>query len=315
MLNDFFEDEGQPLKQKGKYLVGSGIKFNIKNGIPRFTPDTSYSTGNFSKLRERHASLQLDSMNGTNDRLTTILNRTGWKPADFKNKTLLECGCGAGPDTETLLNLGANVIAVDIAGVDVAKQNLAKHPRSNHVQFVQDSITNLHLRPNSFDIVFCHRVLQHTPNPEQTLEHILKFVKPNGKVFVHSYSDSRFQTWRWKYWLLPLTNKLPPEYLYKAIKIYAWPAFYLTNLLNSFKLGRQISHMFIPFLNYRSAKKFARKSNKFIVEYGVHDTFDALSPKYDKPIKPARMDQIASRQLKRKYEVFTDSGMTLLRTK
>ncbi len=319
MLNKYFNNyyyyNKQPLKIRSNQLVGGKQKYPIKNDIPRFTSDESYSTGNFSKLREKHDTLQLDSKNGTTDRRNTILNRTRWPASFFKNKTILECGSGAGPDTEILLNLGAKVLAVDIAGVDVAKRNLSSNPNFKNAQIVQDSIYDLHLKPASFDVVFCHRVLQHTPDPEQTLRHILTFVKKGGYVFVHSYSNSRFQTWRWKYVLLPFTNKFPPKLLYTIIKLYAWPVFFITNLTNKTKLGAKFNHVFVPFLNYRSSKKFANKSNKFIVEYGIHDTFDALSPPYDKPINPERMKKIAKQSGLSNFEIYKDSGMTLLRTR
>jgi SAM-dependent methyltransferase len=227
----------------------------------------------------------------------------------------LECGCGAGPDTEILLDLGAKIVSVDIAGVDVAKSNLSSHPNAENVQFVQDSISDLHLKPGSFDIVFCHRVLQHTPDPAQTLDHILQFAKKDGHIFVHSYSNSKFQMWRWKYALLPVTRKLPTQLLYNIIKFYAWPAFYITNIMNSTRFGTKLAHIFVPFLNYRKSKKYVRKSNSFIVEYGIHDTFDALSPSYDKPISPNVMAEIADRHITRDFEVYTDPGITLLRTK
>ncbi|HTE22534.1 MAG TPA: class I SAM-dependent methyltransferase [Candidatus Limnocylindria bacterium] len=313
-----FTYRGKALQEKDGSLTDGKTTFPVRDGIPRFTPDQSYSTGNFSKLRENHATLQLDSINGTTDRLNTILNRTRWPRDFFKGKTVLECGCGAGPDTEILLDLGAKVVSVDIAGVDIAKRNLSKHPRADHVQFVQDSIANLHLKPQSFDVVFCHRVLQHTPDPAATLKHILQFVKKDGYLFVHSYSSSRFQMRRWKYALLPFTNKLPPVLLYKIIQFYAWPTFYLTNFTNKTKLGARFNHIFVPFLNYRSSKKFSQKSNKFIVEYGVHDTFDALSPPYDQPLTPEQMEKIAQKALggtARKFDVYKDTGMTLLRTK
>jgi len=313
-----FTHKGRPLQEKDGSLTDGKATFPIRDGIPRFTPDQSYSTGNFSKLRENHATLQLDSLNGTTDRLNTVLNRTRWPKDFFKGKTVLECGCGAGPDTEILLNLGAKVVSVDIAGVDVARRNLAPNPNSSNVQFVQDSIADLHLKPNSFDIVFCHRVLQHTPDPAATLKHILQFVKKDGSIFVHSYSNSTFQMRRWKYALLPFTNKLPPVLLYSIIQLYAWPVFFATNLTNKIKIGEKFNHIFVPFLNYRSSKKFAQKSNRFIVEYGVHDTFDALSPPYDKPLSPEEMEQIAKKALGDKapqFDVYIDTGMTLLRTK
>src|SRR5688572_19989096 len=157
----FFEMEGEQFRLESDFLVSKTFTIPITNGIPRFTPDLSYSSGNFSLLREKHATLQLDSVNGTTDRLKTVLSRTNWPPEFFKGKTVLECGCGAGPDTEVLVGLGAKVLAVDIAGLDIAKENVP-HP---HVQFVQADIANLPLKRSAFDIVFCHRVLQHTPKP------------------------------------------------------------------------------------------------------------------------------------------------------
>lgn len=319
MLNKYFLQyfvaNKMPLKLSGKRLINNSSRFQVRSGIPRFTPDSSYSSGNFSRLREEHSTLQLDSINNTSDRYNTLLNRTQWPKDFFKGKTILECGCGAGPDTEILLNLGAKVLAVDIAGLEVAQRNLKNNPNYKNLQLVQDSIFKLHLKPKSFDIVFCHRVLQHTPNPEETLEHLLQFVKKDGHVFVHSYSNSRFQKWRWKYALLPITNKLPSELLYGIIKFFAWPAFYITNLTNRFWVGERFNHIFVPFLNYRGSKKFRNKPDSFIVEYGIHDTFDALSPRYDSPLSPDRMEIVAKRNLTRPFEVYTDSGITLLRTK
>ena len=45
---------------------------------------------------------------------------------------------------------------------------------------------------------------------------------------MHSYSSSLRQRLRWKYALLPLTNKLGAGALYRIIRAYAKPAFYFT---------------------------------------------------------------------------------------
>ena len=81
---------------------------------PVFSPEITYSTGNFSKLRENHALLQFDSINNKHDGRNTLFLNTNWEPSFFNNKTILECGCGVGPDTEILLSLGTKVIAVDL---------------------------------------------------------------------------------------------------------------------------------------------------------------------------------------------------------
>lgn len=293
------------------YLDFGQLKIPIRNSIPRFTPDESYSKGNFSLLRQKHATLQLDSVNGTIDRRDTILTRTGW-PAEFwQGKIVLECGTGAGADTEWLLRWGAKVVSVDLVGADVAKRNLGA---AEALCLIQASITRLPLRPKSFDVVFCHRVLQHTPDPAATLSHILSFVKPDGHVFVHSYARTFFQMFRWKYALRPITTRMDPELLYRIIKRAAPVLFSVTSVLNGTLPGRYLSHVFIPFHNYGHQARFLGKSKEWIMEYGVHDTFDALSPPYDRPISAKRMDAIAAAMCSRKYEIVRSRGFSVLRT-
>ena len=163
-------------------------------------------------------------------------------------------------------------------------------------------------------MVFCHRVLQHTPRPSRTLAHILQFARPDGAVFVHSYSSSLHQRVRWKYALLPLTNKLAPQTLYRIIRAYAKPAFHLTKLTGRSRLGRRLNWIFVPFLNYRHAEKFRGMTDESMLEYAIHDTFDALSPRFDKPMSVSAMKSIAVPILKRPFEIVDDGAVTLLRT-
>ena len=257
----------------------------------------------------------MDSVNKTNHRRDTILERTNWPKSFFKDKLILECGCGAGPDTEVLLSLGARVISVDIAGLDFAKKNIGPNANS---QLLQASLLDLPLKENSFDIVFCHRVIQHTPNPELVLEEILKYVKPKGDVFVHSYARTLFQMLRWKYFLRPITKRMNPVLLYKLIKFYSPFLFRVTSFFRKFgKIGSAVNHFLIPFLNYRHQKVFKNKSNDWIIEYGIHDTFDALSPKYDSPISSRSFNKTSNDLLKSKkieFELIKDRSITYLRS-
>jgi 2-polyprenyl-3-methyl-5-hydroxy-6-metoxy-1,4-benzoquinol methylase len=307
---DLFAFAGHRPRQADGQLIFGDHRVPVRDGIPRFTPGQNYAD-NFGLLRRRHASLQLDSLNGTTDRYDTLLRRTGWPPEFFRGKLVLECGCGAGPDTEVLLRLGARVVSVDLAGVDIAQENVG---RSSSVQFVQASIDALPLIEKAFDVVFCHRVLQHTREPRATLAHLLRFVKPGGAVFVHSYSRSLYQLLRWKYALLPITNRLRPELLYRIVRAYAKPAFRLTNWTGRSRVGRRFNWIFVPLLNYRRAEKFQGMSDESILEYAIHDTFDALSPRYDRPLAASTMRSIAAPILDQPFEVVDDRTVTLLRT-
>ena len=293
------------------------LRFNtgtvpVKNGIPRFTPDISYCTGNFSKLREQYATLQLDSHNGTADRLLTVLGRTNWPKDYFVGKTVLECGCGAGPDTEILLQLGAKVLSVDLAGLDIASANLGDRP---DLALMQADIADLPLVPHSFDIVFCHRVIQHTPDPERVLDHILRFVKPDGAAFVHSYSHGFVQMVRWKYLLRPITRRMEPERLFRLIERMAPRLFAWTDKTNRFWPARIFNWIFVPFINHSGEPEFKNSSRAFLMNTAIHDTFDALSPRYDRPLRARTMRRIASQHLERPFEIVTRRTITLLRTR
>jgi SAM-dependent methyltransferase len=302
--------DGRPFTVEDGLLCSGPHRIPIRNGIPRFVPDVSYS-GNFAMMREKHSTLQLDSRNGTTDRHDTLLERTGWPAEFFAGKTVLECGCGAGPDTEILLSLGCKVLSADLAGVDVARRNIGGNPRS---QFIQASIVDLPLKKKSFDIVFCHRVLQHTPEPVETLEHILQFVRDDGAVFVHSYGGTIRQVLRWKYALRPLTRRLPQQFLYDAIGFFSVPLFHLTNFLNRWRIGRIFASIFVPFNNHRHLPKYKEMSDEDMIQYAIHDTFDALSPAHDHPMRAATMERIAAAHLRQPFEV-VPGFVVLLRSK
>jgi SAM-dependent methyltransferase len=308
---DLFELAGTRGHLIGDELVFGERRIPVRDGIPRFTPDLTYSTGNFSLLRERHATLQLDSVNGTRDRRDTVLRRTGWPPTFFDGKLVLECGCGAGPDTEILRSLGARVVSVDIAGTDVCRRNVDGMGTGC---IVQADITSLPLRRQTFDIVFCHRVLQHTPDPQRTLAHILDFCAPSGAAFVHSYARTWQQMLRWKYALRPLTTRIDPERLYGAIERVAPALFRLTDWMYRIRGGRRLAYHCVPLLNYSGMAKFNGMSREALFEYAIHDTFDALSPTYDRPLGAALMREIAAQRLRRPFDILEEPTITLLRT-
>lgn len=314
MIQNFLECflyEGQPARLVDDNLLFGTTRIKVRNGIPRFTPDSSYSSGNFERLRLEHAKLQLDSVNGTVDRADTLRFRTGWPQTFFQDKLVLECGCGAGPDSEVLLSMGAKLLSVDLAGVDVAHANIGDNPR--HC-LVQASITELPLKKKSFDVVFCHRVLQHTPDPEATLRHILQFVKLGGAVFVHSYARTIYQLLRWKYILRPITRRFPPDLLYKMIRGYAPVAYKITETLNRTKFGQVIAYGLVPFLNYSHLPQFAGKSDEWHMEFAIHDTFDALSPPYDRPMSASKMLAVGQEVFGDPLEVLERKTITVLRT-
>ena len=283
-----------------------------ENGIIKFTEDISYSSNNFQKLRELHPQLQIDSKTNTTYRLNDILERSLWPAQFFRGKRILECGCGAGGDTEILSRFAKEVVAVDLTGLDIAKKNL--EGREN-VHFVQADISDLPFAKNSFDIVYCSRVIQHTPNPEKTLGHIMQFVSDGGGLYVNCYARTFYQMFRWKYVLRPITTRMNPDRLYSLISNNSRNLYNLSNnIKNLGKFGRIFDWIFIPFFTYRSLPEYKNKSDKFLIEYGIHDTFDALSPVYDNPLSRNQILKILSDFYQSRVEVTNHKTTIIIRT-
>ena len=56
-------------------------------------------------------------------------------------------------------------------------------------------------------------------------------------------------------------------------------------------------------------QKFRGMPDETLLEYGVHDTFDALSPRFDRPSSVSAMRSIAASVLERPFEVVDDGPL------
>jgi ubiquinone/menaquinone biosynthesis C-methylase UbiE/uncharacterized protein YbaR (Trm112 family) len=255
-------------------------KFPVTNGIPRFVPQSNYSN---SFGMQWHAFKDIRSGGEKVYPLVreTILERSGWSESYLKNKLVLECGCGAGDDTETLLDLGAKLVSFDLSNsVDVVAERFKDHP---NLFLIQADLTNIPVRQDYFDVVYCHRVIQHTPDPKISCFSILRHLKKKGgELFLHSYDFHWRSMIHWKYYFRPITKRLPEDLLLKIVKLSGKVLYPLAGLLNRFSVGRAVAYIFVPFYNFNF--KYAGKlSEKDIYDLSLLVTFDALSPTYDNP--------------------------------
>ena len=175
-----------PLKQSGDFLVSDkGNKYLVKNGIPRFVEDDIY-VASFGEQWNNFIVTQLDSETGTTITEDRLINALGPNlKGNLEEKKILEAGCGAGRFTEVLLKHNANVWSVDAScAVDAHIKNF---PISHSHEVFQADINNLPFEKESFDIVLCLGVIQHTPNPEETIGKLYQQVKPGGFLVIDHY--------------------------------------------------------------------------------------------------------------------------------
>jgi len=100
---------------------------------------------------------------------------------------VLEIGCGVGTDGLQFARAGATYTGVDLteAAVDLARKNFESAGMPG--QFRVSDAERLDFTDESFDIVYSHGVLHHTPDIEAAVREIHRVLKPGGQAIVMLY--------------------------------------------------------------------------------------------------------------------------------
>lgn len=181
--------DGTALEGESELRCSEGHVFAVRDGIPRFAGD-AYSSA-FGTQWRAFRRTQLDSHTGlpiSADRARRCLG-PAWN--ELEGAQVLECGCGAGRFTEVLLGRGADVASIDLSSaVDANQENF---PQNAYHRVAQADIRKLPFTPQTFDVVFCLGVVQHTPDPEASIGALYEHVKPGGWLVIDHYS----RRWQW----------------------------------------------------------------------------------------------------------------------
>jgi SAM-dependent methyltransferase len=107
--------------------------------------------------------------------------------ASARGLRVLEIGCGVGTDGLQFARAGATYTGVDLtaAAVDLARKNFDSAGVPG--EFRVSDAENLDFAGDSFDIVYSHGVLHHTPDIEAAVREVHRVLKPGGRAIVMLY--------------------------------------------------------------------------------------------------------------------------------
>jgi SAM-dependent methyltransferase len=112
--------------------------------------------------------------------------------ADSKNLRVLEIGCGLGTDGAQFASAGADYTGIDLtdAAVELAKRHfeLFKLPGTFRVADAE----RLDFPDNSFDLVYSHGVLHHTPDTAAAIREIHRVLRPGGRAVIMLYHRNSY---------------------------------------------------------------------------------------------------------------------------
>jgi len=109
---------------------------------------------------------------------------------------LLDCPCGAGRLTPTLLKVADHVTCADLSGAMVAQARKALVPfvAQGRVSFLTAGAAHLPVPDNAFDTVVCHRLIHHMAEPSERAAVFAELARVAARSVVLSFSDD--STWK-----------------------------------------------------------------------------------------------------------------------
>jgi len=110
------------------------------------------------------------------EEIDQVLEEISWK-----NKKVLEVGCGTGKFAYNAAKKGAVVLAIDFS--DEAIKSAKKKYFLPNLKFEQKNVSEI---KDSFDVIVSIGTLEHMDYPLKTLKFLKKHIKLNGKIIITS---------------------------------------------------------------------------------------------------------------------------------
>lgn len=230
-LSDEPELDGAEIISGRLICEGCNRDYPISAGVPRFA--------NLAEVGEEKAATaagfgwewkqftQHDEKYG--EQLLGWLNPV--QPEFFKDKVVLDGGCGKGRHLKLAAEWGAReVVGVDLSeAVDTAFEATRA---AGNIHIVQADICNLPLAPE-FDYAFSVGVLDHLPNPTEGFRSLASKVRPGGHVsaWVYGAENNGWITGIINPMRVHFTSRLHPRTLFHLTKLPTAILFLTTKLI------------------------------------------------------------------------------------
>jgi 2-polyprenyl-3-methyl-5-hydroxy-6-metoxy-1,4-benzoquinol methylase len=260
----------------------AGHIYFVRRGIPRLLRAQSNYADAFGEQWIEYRITQLDSYTRTEisrGRLRRCLGESLWSSLQKPGRVeILESGCGAGRFTEILLQLpAASVTSTDLSLA--VEPNKANCPLSDRHRILQCDINQPPFGPGQYDIVVCLGVIQHTVNPERTIEDLYRQVKPGGWLIIDHYTYTLSYYTKLSEWLLrPVLKRVAPARGLAVTKALTRALFPLHRVVRNVKPLQMLLSRFSPLLTYYHL--FPQLGDKLQYEWAELDTHDSLTDFY-----------------------------------
>jgi SAM-dependent methyltransferase len=106
---------------------------------------------------------------------------------EAKGKRVLEIGCGLGTDGAQFAQAGANYVGMDLSAASVVLAGRNLQQRGVPANCLVSDAEALPFADCTFDVVYSHGVLHHTPNLPAAVAEVHRVLRPGGRAIVMMY--------------------------------------------------------------------------------------------------------------------------------
>ena len=274
--------DGGPLVEAVSHLRSkSGAhEYPVVGSIPRFVSADNYAA-DFGKQWNAFKKTQLDSYTGikaSEERLSRCMNG---HLQEVRDKRVLEAGSGAGRFSEVLLAHGALLHSFDYSSAVEANRDNNGHSRN--FLLVQADVRAMPFGKGEYDYVVCLGMVQHTPDPEETIGHLWERVRPGGFLVLDHY------IFKWTKMLPPpiggaqefyrrLMLLLPAKHRLRTVTRIVDFFFPLHWRVRNSRMGRRLLSRISPVCFYYN--EFGLTDRKTLYEWALLDTHDGTTDVY-----------------------------------
>jgi len=132
----------------------------------------------------------------------------------WRDKKVLEIGCGLGTDTINFARAGAHVTTVDLSekSIELARARAAVFGLQERIRFCPGDAEQLSsfVPVESYDLIYSFGVIHHTPHPGAVLKHLRQYSRPGTTIKIMVYHRRSYKVgWilmtegKGRFWKLP----------------------------------------------------------------------------------------------------------------
>jgi ubiquinone/menaquinone biosynthesis C-methylase UbiE len=119
-----------------------------------------------------------------------VVNFSRWR-----DRQVLEVGCGLGTDAVSFARAGAVYTGVDLTerSIELVRRRFELESLAGDLR-VADA-ENLPFNDSTFDLVYSHGVLHHTPDTQRAVDELHRVLKPGATAMIMLYHKSSYNYW------------------------------------------------------------------------------------------------------------------------